>query len=460
MAVICTGFVISAQLTAKFEGLQDIRLIEYPPPNITVSSPEEVRERANRLVDEVINKLTKHEGGGGKVPEKSTGSANREIIFSGVLDQVNEFFYQKRWTDGLPIVPPTIEAVEAMLNFTDRSPDEVIGVLRPGSCEATVWGVAVNGVMAGCRPEYMPILIAITEAISDPKFGLQHAGSTVGWTPLIILNGPIIKELDFNYGQGVFRPERRANITVSRFLRLCMVNIAQFRLGETDMATFGRNYLPVLAEAEDESPWPPFSVDRGFEPGTNVVTVQSCADVGHHYISVGSAAEHLDALAQEVTRELGSQIVAVLARFGPEAHPVICLTPAVATIIAEAGYSKSDIRRYLYENARITARQFDHQLRPQESTLTINKAVKLGKLPPDFGATEDPNRMVPVVHNAEEFFIVVSGMSLRNRTCVLSQVSYQGLPVSKGIKLPTNWKLMLNAIEPRARALGEIDSSI
>jgi hypothetical protein len=132
VALICTGFVISARLTAKFEGLQDIRLIEYLPPNITVSSPEEVRERANRLVDEVVNKLTKHESGGEKAAAKSTGSTHRAIIFSGVLDQVNEFFYQKRWTDGLPIVPPTIEAVEAMLNFTDRSPDEVIGVLRYG----------------------------------------------------------------------------------------------------------------------------------------------------------------------------------------------------------------------------------------------------------------------------------------------------------------------------------------
>ncbi len=444
MAIICTGFVNSARLTAKSEGLEHLRLVEYLPPNITISSPDEVRQRANLMVDEVINRLTQQEGRGERIKQKSAEAGDREIIFSGDLDEVNDFFYKNRLTDGLPIVPPTIEKVETMLRFTDRSPDEVIGVLRPGGCEATVWKVAVNGVMAGCRPEYMPLLIAITEAISEPRFGLQHAGSTVGWTPLIILNGPIIKELDFNCGQGVFRPERRANITVSRFLRLLMVNIAKFRLGETDMATFGQNYLPVLAEAEDESPWPPFSVDRGFEPGTNVVTVQSCADVGHHFISIGSADEHLDTLAKEVARVLGSQIVAVVARFGSEVHPVICLSPAVARIIAEAGYSKSDLRRYLYKNSRITARQFDHHLCPQESSLTINRAVKLGKLPPDFGITEDMDRLVPVVHNPEEFFIIVTGMSLRNRSCVLSQVGYQGLAVSKEIKLPANWKEMLS----------------
>jgi hypothetical protein len=116
--------------------------------------------------------------------------------------------------------------------------------------------------MAGCRAAYMPVLLAIAEAVADPAFGIENVGSTAGIAPLIILNGPIGKQLGFNSGQGVLRPEARANITVSRFLRLLMVNVAGYRTGEADMATFGRNYYPVLAEAEEDSPWPPLSVDR------------------------------------------------------------------------------------------------------------------------------------------------------------------------------------------------------
>jgi len=174
---------------------------------------------------------------------------------------------------------------EEMLKYTDHSPDEVLAIVQPSKREATPWSVAVNGVMAGCRPACMPVLIALIEAIGEPRFGLQHAGSTAGWTPLIILNGPIIKELNFNSGQGVLRPQRQANVTVSRFLRLAMMNLAGYQIGTTDLACFGTNYLPVLAEAEEESPYEPQSVERGFAKGSNVITVLSCLSMSYHFTS-------------------------------------------------------------------------------------------------------------------------------------------------------------------------------
>src|SRR5690606_29173975 len=131
----------------------------------------------------------------------------------------NDYFQERVWSDGLPIVPPTVEYVSSFLQFTDRAAEEVIGLLPPARLPATVWKIAVNGAMAGCRPEYMPNLIAIAEAIADPAFGLENVGSTVGLTPVIILNGPVIRQLGFNAGQGVMRPQARANVTVSRFLR-------------------------------------------------------------------------------------------------------------------------------------------------------------------------------------------------------------------------------------------------
>src|SRR5690606_28807769 len=115
----------------------------------------------------------------------------REIVFRGDLEEVNDHFYRAGWSDGLPIVPPTIDRVERFLRYTDRAPDEVIGVCPPENREATIWNTAVTGVMAGCRPEYMPVLIAIVEAITQPEFRLQDAGSTPGWEPVVTVSGEI-----------------------------------------------------------------------------------------------------------------------------------------------------------------------------------------------------------------------------------------------------------------------------
>ena len=129
----------------------------------------------------------------------------RDIVCSGSFEEVNEYFLAHEYSDGLPIVPPTIAKVEAFLRYTDRQPDDVLGVLLPDNRAATVWSVAVNGVMAGCRPEYMPVLIAAVEAMADHDYGVEHSGNTPGGETLIVLNGPIIKELGFNYTQGVMR---------------------------------------------------------------------------------------------------------------------------------------------------------------------------------------------------------------------------------------------------------------
>ena len=441
VAIVCQGFTTIAQTVAKFEGLSDLRFVVYPPPNISVQNPQEVAERANQLVDEAIKQLTRTSSRETNKPVKTV--SEKEIIFTGNISEVNQFFYKNQWTDGLPVMPPTLEAVEKMLKYTDRSPDEVIGILPPGKCAASIWKIAVNGVLSGCRPEYMPVLIAITEAIADPRFNLQHAGSTAGWTPLIILNGPIIEDLDFNSGQGVLRPERQANVSVGRFLRLLMVNVAKYQVGLTDMAAFGNNYLPVLAETRKDSPWPSLSEEMGFKRETNLVTVLSTPGSGYHFIVRGDVEEHLRILAQEVIRSLGSQLVYVLTTFGAEWHPVIGMTPQVAGILSQDGYSKTAVKKYLYENARIPAYLFEKLLKQEISDLTMDKAVQQYHLPPDFHQSNDPNRLLPLFHNPDELYIVVSGMPQRNRTFVMPQLGRQGLATSKEVKLPANFKQLL-----------------
>ncbi len=421
-----------------------MRLLEFPPPNIGAMRKDDLYAAALERLDELVALLMQPAPGAVAAAATTAAAApeatSRDIVFRGDLREVNDYFLANVWSDGLPIVPPTPEEVEAMLGFTDRAPGEVIGLLPPTRLPATVWKVAVNGVMAGCRPEYLPVLLAIAEAVADTRFGIENVGSTVGLTPLIILNGPLIKELNFNSGQGVLRPQAQANISVSRFLRLLMVNIAGYRLGESDMATFGRNYYPVLAEAEDESPWAPLSVDRGFAAGTNLITVQSADSTGHSFLTEGPAESHLRVIAREMVRELGGNLLVAMEHFGGHVSPVVGLTPLVAGILSKAGYAKPDVKRWLYEHALVPARLFDEQLARVEQGYTLHSAVARGSLERRFALNDDPERLVPLLHHPEELQIVVCGAPNRNRTFIAGQFGKYGGDVSREVRLPAGWK--------------------
>src|SRR5438552_2057162 len=160
---------------------------------------ETVRDKVEKLIDAIVDGLARPVE---TALTRAAEPAAREIVFRGTLDQVQEFFYTRLWTDGLPVIPPTIPRVERFLEFTDRSPAEVIGTLSPENRAATVWSIAVNGVMAGCRPEYMPLLIAVVEAIAEPDCRVPDAGSTPGCEPLIPWSGAVAKAPESTCGEG------------------------------------------------------------------------------------------------------------------------------------------------------------------------------------------------------------------------------------------------------------------
>ena len=218
VTVATEGFTIMAKSIGEGSGYPNLRVVTYPGV-INTHEFDTIRKNVEKvLVDQIVKALLE--------PAKKVRTAStveredREILFSGTLEAVNQFFYENMWTDGLPIIPPTIKKVEEFLKYTDRSPDEMLGILPPHHVKATVWKIAVNGVMAGCRPEYMPILLAVVEIMADPNFGLEHSGSTPGWEAMIILNGPIRNPLGFNYQIAVQRPGNQANTSIGRFYRL------------------------------------------------------------------------------------------------------------------------------------------------------------------------------------------------------------------------------------------------
>lgn len=398
-----------------------------------------------------VNKLLTERIKGVEV-EEVVEPGPREIIFRGTFEDVNEFFYNNLWSDGLPIVPPTIERVEEFMNYTDYSPDEVLGILLPSNREATVWNVAVNGVMAGCRPEYMPILIAIVEAMADPKYRIQDAGSTPGWEAIIILNGPIKDQLDFHYKEAVFRPAYQANTSIGRFYRLFCRNVPGLIPQTTDKATFGQPFRPVLPENEEvcaEIGWKPLSVLRGFRSGENVVTILSVRAVSDPVGTTGEAAEHhLDYLVDWVKRiiEPYRAIYPVDASSRIESNLLI-VSPVVASILASGGYSKEDVKKYILEHSVVPAYEFEQNVEwSSNKPFDLCEAVHKGILPQEWCESTDPNRMVPLMLPSTDWLIVISGDPGRNRSLVCRQNFEQGWPVSKRIKLPANWGAMMKQL--------------
>ncbi|QTV80495.1 hypothetical protein [Microbacterium sp. NIBRBAC000506063] len=184
MALISSGFVRQARSIGRSLGIEHVWIAEYP--GVIPNDPEDVFRQKTRdaVVPSLFEGFDRLETGF-RIDDSTVAAEPRprETVFSGTLDEVQDFYDERLWSDGLPVVPPTIERVDAFMRFTDRSADEVIGVLLPASRQATVWSVAVNGVLAGCRPEYMPILLAIAEVLCDPQWRIEDAGCTPGWEP-------------------------------------------------------------------------------------------------------------------------------------------------------------------------------------------------------------------------------------------------------------------------------------
>jgi hypothetical protein len=447
-SIVISGFMPQGKAVAQNQGIEDLGIAEYPGVIMT-DSKEGLRQKVETvLVDNIVRELTSTTKGGAAGQAEP---APRDIVFKGDLNQVNEFFYRNLWSDGLPIIPPTLKQVERFLKYTDRSPEEVIGVLPPEYRQATVWNIAVNGVMAGCRPEYMPILVSLVEIIAEPQFDLRDAGTTPGWEPLIVLNGPIIKELDFNYGQGVMRVGRQANTSIGRFLRLYLRNVPGFRIppGVTDKGSIGQSFHVVLAENEDavaEMGWQPFSVDRGFSAGDNVVTVTSCIFVSAPTYSSGSTAlEHMETIAEIIGRRTMG-IWGVYVPLATMFKPLLMLAPGVAKAIADDGWTKKDIREYFYKNVRERAAVIQKHTKDfnGKPDMDIYALAASGWVPKEYGESPDPQRLIPVIPDPESLLIVVSGDPARNQNKAYIQSGHIGPPTSRKVVLPKNWQKLLS----------------
>ena len=436
--MVCDGFLGLAANTSIGLGMPNIP-VAIVPGHTGVQSKEELRRNIMEVtLDDVVRNLT---GETREATEEDEPGA-RDIVVKGGFDAVNRYFYEHELSDGLPIVPPTTERVEEFLRHTDREPDEVLGILLPDNRAATVWSVAVNGVMAGCKPEYMPVLVALVDAMADPYYGVEHSGNTPGGETLIVLNGPIADELGFNYVQGVMRDGFQANTSVGRFWRLYLRNVAGFLPHKNDKATFGNTWRVVVPENEavvKEIGWQPLSVDMGFAAGDNTVTISRFTG-GNHISSISGSTpqELLPYLADAVVRQHSWQIMFTVGQGMGTLRPLILLGPIIARTIGSWKWSKQKLQQYLYDHARIPAEEYERILRDWtlKPTWNLEEEVRLGRVPKVFFESPDPKRMVPLVWEPDDYMIVVTGDPARNSAYVFAHNGVLGFPTTKKISAP------------------------
>ena len=285
-------------------------------------------------------------------PGGAAASVRPELIELADADQerFDDHLESMGWSDGLPAVPPTPARVQAMLAGTSRAATEELGAMPPRQGVVTVEHLAVNAVMAGCRPEHFRVLLAAVEATLDPAFNLFAVQATTHpCSPLIIVNGPAAAEVGINARYGAFGPGHRANATIGRAMRLVLLNVGGAAPGVLDRSTQGApsKYSFCIAENEAESPWEPLHVERGFEPTQSTVTVVGCESPHNINDHVSTDAEGILTTIAGSLSDMGSNNAYL------HGGPVLALGPEHAAIVAAAGLSKADVRRHVFDHARI-----------------------------------------------------------------------------------------------------------
>ena len=355
---------------------------------------DDLRGIAEDVVGEVVRLAC--EGGGtthGAAVAKPVPHA--ELVEApGDLEEFNCLFMERRWGDGLTLMPPTRERVARLLEHTDRAPDEMVSTIAPRYGAATVERIAINAAMAGCRPEYLPVLIAAAEALGAPEFHLQAIQTTTNpSTVWLALNGPIAKRLGVNSGGNCLGPGAWANGTLGRAVRLMLQNIGGGLPGDMDKATQGQaaKWTMCCAENEEASPWEPLHVERGFARESSTVTVVGALGTWSMNMTAKDAADIFAMIADTMQYPASSDYV-----YG--GAPWLILSPPHANIFKDSGLEKIDVKRRLWEQSKLRAgrargSEFDR--------MKTGRRTELGEVGPD--------TIVPISVRPEDITLFVAG---------------------------------------------------
>ena len=313
-------------------------------------------------------------------------------------DDEFEFMFDQGFSDGLPLIPPTPERVMRMLSGTERDPREMVATVPPNMGEATIEKIAINAVMAGCKPEYLPVVVTAMEAVCTDEFNIHGVmATTMGASPLVVVNGPIRHRLGMNMKLGALGQGNRANATIGRALRLAIRNIGGARPGGTERSTLGNpmKFSMCFPEWEERSPWPPLHVERGFQPEDSVLTV---------FAMTSGPTLMIDQDSRSGAQLAGSLGMCLETMFHPRARlfgeALVVVAPEHVDTFVRDGYGKAEIRARMQE---VTARPIRDLVEDEWSASGFKRALAEGM------DEEALNRKLPKLRNDEDIHIVVAG---------------------------------------------------
>ncbi len=430
VSLICPGFEGQAAATGRGMGIDGMALALTVAHVDAQPAGQMVSEFVAHTVPQVIAGLTGASPSRTPSPPGESGGepAALDVVATGNLGEIHRVFTECGWTDGLPVVPPTIEAVERFLAVSGHDPWKLLGRAASSGRDLSVWSVAVNAVMAGCRPEQLPVLLAATAILADPRYGVEHSGNTTGADALMILDGPGAAAMGYQCGQGSLREGAPANTTTGRWLRLYLRNVFGFTADQHDKATFGNAARVLLAEdmgALADIGWAPLSADFGYGAADDVLTMARFNSTVLIGSVVGSSAEEVvDYLADGLVRVTGWDLTHVHGLGHDQYRPLLVLSPLLARTMARSGWSKRDARQALWEAARLPAWRFE-ALIGSWSGLTAGRPrlvdlVDAGHLAGAYGESDDPQRLVPIVPRPERLMIAVAGDPHRANALAMS----------------------------------------
>ena len=310
---------------------------------------------------------------------------SRRVDVKDEFDTVQDYCWEQGWTDGLPVVPATEPSVCWMLSAYGQDPSLCLGVIQPRNARVTLEKVAVNAVMAGCRPDYFPVVVAAVEAVLQEEFNVAGVSATTG-------GGTLARQLGFNGDTGCFGPGYRANASVGRALRLVIRNLGGLVPGEMDKATLATpgRYSFCFAENEERSPWEPRHIELGYGQSASTVTVAGIRGV--HTVMETTVPTGTGVL-NTIVGTMKAVGVSNYYQIGTGSQIVIVLCPEHAS----AGYSKADVQQFIYQNARMPL----HELKDVAHYANRNW--------PQWVDETNPETLVPIVREASDIPVVVAG---------------------------------------------------
>ena len=446
--IAAPGFVQQARSTAQAAGLDALAIAEYPGPFASHTREELLENTRTILWPQVKNGLTT------PLPAADSASAENANSTDYFVTEAEALaaFAEAGWTDGLPIVLPTSSAVAEFLRFTDLPPDASIGDIPPAQRAVTPRHVAANGVMAGCPPEFMPLLLAFVEAMKDGDFR-RPLSSTHAWTPYCWLNGPVARQLGFDCAQGEISEARNAQL--GRFINLALLNLGGYRVKDNRMGTFG--YLMPWCLAEDEAAalavgWKPHHMQRGFALNDSTLTAASAINWGNNLVPATADPERIkDMIAWDAAEK--SQMA--LASGMPCVYRVFLLTPGVARDLAAAYPSKAALEQALVATSRIPLGQrafanywgnpgsaLDAKglpLRSHEARIAEAEGAIETPTPPWLDWTGQPTLpTVPAMEAGKSVFLVTGDPARNKELCVPGG----GFATIK-LNLPADWDALM-----------------